>query len=159
MEKRLYRSRTDRLLWGVCGGLAKYFNLDSTLIRIIFVLLVFASGIGILAYLLMAIIVPLEESRASQPGEVFKENVGEMKKTATELGRELRSSFGTEMGRSREVIPHHRRRNALGIILIIVGVLALLGSLDLLWWWRWSNFWPMVIIAIGILFIVSSRRH
>ncbi len=60
MKKRLYRSRSDRMIWGVCGGLAEYFNIDPTVVRIIAVLLIFANGLGILAYLLMAIVVPLE---------------------------------------------------------------------------------------------------
>jgi len=60
MKKRLYRSRSDRMIWGVCGGLAEYFNIDPTIVRIIAVLLIFANGLGILAYLLMAIVVPLE---------------------------------------------------------------------------------------------------
>ena len=42
MEKRLYRSRDDRMIWGVCGGLAQYFNIDPTIVRIIAVLLALA---------------------------------------------------------------------------------------------------------------------
>ncbi len=53
---KLYRSRTDRMLFGVCGGLGRYLNVDPTIIRIVAVLLVFCGGIGILAYLIMAII-------------------------------------------------------------------------------------------------------
>jgi phage shock protein PspC (stress-responsive transcriptional regulator) len=59
--KRLYRSRTERKIWGVCGGLAAYFDIDPTIIRVIAVITLFCSGLGFLAYLLMAIIVPLEE--------------------------------------------------------------------------------------------------
>lgn len=62
MKKRLHRSRTDRMIWGVCGGLAEYFNADPTIVRLIAVLLIFLNGLGILAYLIMAIIVPLEGS-------------------------------------------------------------------------------------------------
>jgi len=60
--KRLYRSRTDRKIWRVCGGLANYFGIDSTLIRVIAVLSAIFSGIGIMVYIIMAIIVPLEHS-------------------------------------------------------------------------------------------------
>ena len=61
MEKRIYRSRTDRKLFGVCGGLGKYFNVDSTLIRIIFIIsLIFGVFPTILAYIIMAIIIPEE---------------------------------------------------------------------------------------------------
>lgn len=58
--KRLYRSRTDRLIGGVCGGLGAYLDIDPTVIRLLFVLLAFAGGPGLLAYLVMLILVPEE---------------------------------------------------------------------------------------------------
>lgn len=58
--KRLYRSRTDRMIGGVCGGLANYLNIDPTLIRLFFVLLFFGVGTGPLLYLIMWIVVPEE---------------------------------------------------------------------------------------------------
>ena len=60
--KKLYRSRIDRMIGGVCGGLGKYFSVDATLIRLIAVLLVVLTGIlpGVIAYLIMLVIVPLE---------------------------------------------------------------------------------------------------
>lgn len=56
--KRLYKSRTNRVLCGVCGGLGEYFNLDPTIIRLIMVLLICGFGTGILAYIVAAIIMP-----------------------------------------------------------------------------------------------------
>ena len=61
MAKKLYRSRTDRKLWGVCGGLAKYFDIDPIIIRVIAVASILVTGAGIIAYLIMAIVVPLED--------------------------------------------------------------------------------------------------
>ncbi len=58
--KKLYRSRTDRKIGGVCGGLAQYFNIDSTLVRLLFVIGVIFVGGGLLAYLIMLIVVPEE---------------------------------------------------------------------------------------------------
>ena len=60
--KRLYRSRTERMLGGVCGGLGKYLGLDPTLIRVIAVLLAVLTGFipGLIVYLVMMLIVPLE---------------------------------------------------------------------------------------------------
>ena len=60
--KRLYRSRDERMLGGVCGGLAEYLHTDPTLIRVLFILFALAGGPGIIAYLIMWIIVPLEPS-------------------------------------------------------------------------------------------------
>ncbi len=58
--KRLYRSRDERVVGGVCGGLAKYLTMDPTVVRLIFVLLALAGGPGLLAYLIMLIVVPEE---------------------------------------------------------------------------------------------------
>jgi len=58
--KKLYRSRKDRVLGGVCGGLGNYFNLDPVLMRVIWVALFFAAGLGILAYIIAWIIIPEE---------------------------------------------------------------------------------------------------
>jgi len=160
MERKLYRSRSDRMVWGVCGGLAKYFGIDSTIVRIIAVVLMLATGVGILAYIILAIVVPLENSKAAEPKDTIKENVEEMKETASELGRELRSTLAGEEGESEEVAKiRHRRRNALGIALIVLGILFLLGSFDLFWWFRWSTLWPLILVAIGVLIIFSVRKR
>ena len=58
--KRLYKSSQDRIICGVCGGLANYFNIDPTLMRIIWIVLALMLGSGIIAYLIAAIIIPAE---------------------------------------------------------------------------------------------------
>jgi phage shock protein C len=58
MEKRLYRSRNDRSLAGVCGGIAEYFGWDPTLVRVAWVLLTLLGGSGILLYLIMWVVMP-----------------------------------------------------------------------------------------------------
>ena len=59
-KKKLYRSRNDRMLAGVCGGLGKYFEIDTTLIRLVFVVAAILGGHGVLAYLICLILIPLE---------------------------------------------------------------------------------------------------
>jgi phage shock protein PspC (stress-responsive transcriptional regulator) len=67
-NKKLYRSLTDRMIAGVCAGLADYMSMDPTVIRLIFVLLFFVTGPGVLlAYLIMAIIVPNQAAVQPQP--------------------------------------------------------------------------------------------
>ena len=56
--KKLYKSETDKKLCGVCGGIAEYFNIDSTVIRLIWAILILWLGTGILAYILAALILP-----------------------------------------------------------------------------------------------------
>jgi phage shock protein C len=59
-NKRLYRSKNEKMIAGVCGGLASYFSLDPTIVRLIFILLLFAPPSGILIYLILWLITPLE---------------------------------------------------------------------------------------------------
>ncbi|MCX7694302.1 MAG: PspC domain-containing protein [Caloramator sp.] len=60
MYKKLYRSRTERMIAGVCGGIANYFEIDPTLVRLGWVFATFLGGSGILAYIICAIVIPLE---------------------------------------------------------------------------------------------------
>ena len=57
-EKKLKRSKTDKKIFGVCGGLAKYFGVDVTVIRIIFLIALLCVGGGLLAYLICALVMP-----------------------------------------------------------------------------------------------------
>lgn len=59
-NRKLFRSDSDKMIAGVCGGLAKYLNLDSSIVRLIFVLLFFFGGHGLLIYLILWIVMPLE---------------------------------------------------------------------------------------------------
>ena len=60
-SKKLMRSATDKMICGVCGGIANYFNIDPTLVRLAFVLIAMGAGSGILAYIIAAIIIPDED--------------------------------------------------------------------------------------------------
>lgn len=57
-NKKLYKSNTDKKICGVCGGLAEYLGIDSTIIRLILVLLVLFAGTGVLAYIIAALVMP-----------------------------------------------------------------------------------------------------
>ena len=72
MEKKLYRSRTDRKICGVCAGLAKYFGMDVTIMRLLAVLLVLF-GPGVLVYLICALVIPEEPSNVvDEPKEPWE---------------------------------------------------------------------------------------
>lgn len=57
-KKKLYKSSTDRKLFGVCGGIAEYFGIDSTWIRLLLVIFSLAGGCGLVVYLIAALVVP-----------------------------------------------------------------------------------------------------
>jgi len=58
MNKRLYKSSTNKTLCGVCGGIGEYFNIDPTLIRLAWIIFSLAGGSGVLAYIIAALIIP-----------------------------------------------------------------------------------------------------
>ncbi len=60
MTRKFYRSRTNRVLWGVCGGIAQYFGIDPTLVRIIAVASLLVGSLGFWIYIITAIVVPSE---------------------------------------------------------------------------------------------------
>ena len=60
MKKRIYRSETDRKIAGVCGGIAEYFDIDSTVVRLAVIFMMLAWGTGLVAYIAAAIIMPTE---------------------------------------------------------------------------------------------------
>ena len=78
--KRLYRSHRDRMIAGVCGGVAEYFNIDPAIVRIIWVLSCFTGGIGIILYLAALVIVPLNpeqsEAKKKEPSRDSKALIG-----------------------------------------------------------------------------------
>ncbi len=133
MDKRLCRSRTDKVLGGVCGGLGEYFNVDPTFIRIIAVLLVFAKGVGFLAYLIAWIIIPREPVGES----------GEAVQSSDEKSPEKRSYSPWN-----KYIP--------GVILIIIGLFFILEQNY--WWWDIERFWPLLLIGVGLLLIFRMNQ-
>ena len=158
MEKRLYRSRTNRIIWGVCGGLAEYFNLDPAIIRVIFVLLTFAGGVGIIAYIILAIIAPLPGSETKAPRDIVKDNVQDIKATTEQLGKELQSSLSKKDGTTTT---EERFQPAfwLGGLLVILGLWFLLSNIfGHFFSFRWDLFWPVILIIIGLLIVAFRRK-
>ena len=91
--KKLYRSRTNKMIAGVCGGIGKYLNTDPTIIRLGFVVISFMSGVGVILYLALWIIVPLEgEAAANLDREHLNQVGGEMKAKAEEVVGEIKKT-------------------------------------------------------------------
>lgn len=61
MEKKLMKSRTNKVIWGVCGGIGEYFNIDPTIIRLIWLAFIFFGGAGVLLYFIAGIIMPMNQ--------------------------------------------------------------------------------------------------
>ncbi len=154
--ERLYRSSTQRILGGVCGGLGEYFNIDPTIVRVIYAIITVATAgvIGVVLYLLLWLIVPAEASLGKSTRESLRENVDDMASSARQIGNEVHATLrGVSSEEPRRLEP----AALAGLLLIILGALFLLGNLDLLGWFHWSKLWPLIVIVIGLLLLVRRR--
>ena len=145
-EKKLTRSSSDRVILGVCGGLANYFEVDPVIVRVIFVLLALGSGFGILLYLILAIALP------SDTGEMIlkdKERINNVAKDIKEKVNSVANEFKTDSrssGRTKNL------RSIAGIVLIVVGLLALSSQFFDMRWIEQAIF-PAVIVLLGLYLI------
>lgn len=147
--KRLYRSTKDRKIWGVCGGLAEYFNIDPVVVRVVFFILIFASGVSILAYIVLAIVTPSEPAMTAQPPKETSSSDPMYQATETPASRT-----------AHEVTTHRPTSAALvaGVVLIAIGIILLFDNLFHLSWLRWSTIGPLILIIVGLLLFYQRRR-
>ena len=115
MARRLQKSR-NRLVLGVAGGIADYFNVDPVIVRAIFILLVFANGVGILLYVVLSLLMPKAgTSTTAETLAVVKENLKTAPQEATEAGRRVVKALrGTtpEMTEPKEEVSVHKDGSA-----------------------------------------------
>jgi phage shock protein C len=169
MEHRLYRSQRNRIVLGVCGGLGEYFNIDPVIIRVITVVIIIASGVfpGLVAYLIMALVIPTAGSTAATPRDSVRENVDDMRNTASNIGEEIRTTFENKETKTNTVNEPHpissqpasnnnKALFILGIIIIAIGVIFVVGNV---FGWFFKYLWPILLIAAGVIIILMVRRR
>ena len=98
-QRQIRRSSTDRMLGGVCGGLAQYLGVDSTLVRLAFVLLTM-SGVSPLVYLVLWVVIPSDASTASSWTQQVQQSVGEIQERATTVAQQVSSQVQEFSGSS-----------------------------------------------------------
>jgi phage shock protein C len=158
MQRRLYRSQKNRILMGVCGGLGAYFNIDPVIVRVIAVLLLIPGVIpAVIAYFVLALVIPLEGSTASTPRDSFKENISDVRDTTSSLGEEVRTTFDNKESTSspRSTSNSNRSLYILGVVIIAIGVFFILVNV---FDWFWRYFWPVLLIIAGAIVIVLVTR-
>ncbi|MHB1132327.1 MAG: PspC domain-containing protein [Chloroflexota bacterium] len=158
--RRLERSRKERQLAGVCGGLGRYFDTDPVIWRLGFVLVTLMGGAGLLAYIVLAIVLP-EEPRASVVPGTTGATLGEdAEPLATSGGatEDLRDWSETRYDSLEDLERRQRNRQMGGLVLIGLGVLFLLSNLNVFWWLDWGRLWPAVLIVIGLALLLNQRR-
>ncbi len=129
---RLSRSGTNTMIAGVCGGLGEHLGIDPTLVRLVFILMTIFSGLGLLLYLLLLILMPPAAGRsapAGSPGE------------------------GQAAGSRNSAL-------LLGMVLIVFGAALLLHNMGFSWfrWFGWRTLWPLLLIAVGLAVLVRPAK-
>lgn len=147
---RLYRTRgADLVLGGVCGGLARYFDLDVSLVRLFFLLLLLSGG-GVLIYLLLWIVMPQEGQELTGTEETIRAGAAEIADRARALGSD---PAGTLRGANPQ--------SALfaGIALILLGLSFLIQNLHITWlaWLNLGTLWPLLLVVAGVAMLARRR--
>jgi len=158
--RSFHRSGTQKLIGGVCGGLAEYLRIDPLIVRILFVILAVTTGFGLAAYLIMWVLVPASDSKGLCQEEIVRSNVEEISDRAREMGKEARQAFNRPGGPARWRSQGNSSKRFLvgGLALVTVGLLTLLGNLGLLWWFDLRKLWPLLLIALGSILLLRNVR-
>jgi phage shock protein C len=152
MYRKLYRSNKDKKLGGVAGGLAEYFSVDPTLVRILFVLSVFLHGGGLLVYIILWIVVPEEPFVFVTPNAGTDEGIqGESGSSNTEDTNVNQNKYY-----QAAIEKQNKRTSILGAILIIIGVLFLMDNF--IPRIHFGDFWPLIFVAVGIGLLLNARK-
>ena len=144
--KRLYRSTANRIIFGVCGGLGEYFDIDPIIFRIIFIALIFGAGTGVLLYIIMAFVIPKASSNPNKISETGSDKI-EFDKRLEGLVSELKES-----GNSTS------KKSWIGGIIVILGVMLLMDQVFPKHFFSWNLFWPIVIIFMGVLILSRDKK-
>ncbi|MHC1708275.1 MAG: PspC domain-containing protein [Bacteroidales bacterium] len=145
--RKLYRSQTDSVIAGVCGGLAEYFDIDPVLVRVIFVLLLIFGGGGFLVYVILWIVTPKKPLIFDHSGfsTYQKENTGPS-------AEDIQDSTNETM--SDPKVYKYRGSLIGGMILLTLGVLFLMD--ELIPYLDFGKLWPVILIVVGIILIANT---
>lgn len=149
--KKLHRSRTDKVIAGVAGGLGEYFGIDPVLFRVLFVFLILWGGAGILFYLILMFIIPREDGQSAK--DAVLEAAANLKDKAQETAGEIKHEAEAMKQESWWV----NRRHVLGVVIIIAGLIFLLNQLFPIKFLKFNFIWPVVIMFIGLFVILRKK--
>ena len=151
MKTKLARSQTDKMLAGVCGGLAAYLGLEAIWVRLFFVLVtVVPNGFGVLLYIILWIIMP-EAGREDLPADQrIQANAQDMAGRAQEFAKDVEQTV--------RALPNRQAGILIGGALIAFGIVFLLNNLNLVWWLRFDQWWPLLLVVGGVALLISRMR-
>jgi phage shock protein PspC (stress-responsive transcriptional regulator) len=170
MEKKLYRDEYHKKIAGVCAGLAEYFGVDVSVVRLIFVLTCIFHGGGLLVYVILWIVLPKRPYPYFDPTvdyTVPPQNPGAQNTAAPGNnpfgGNPYQGNpFGGSPFTNPPMPPKHNSTSVvaivIGVVLIIVGGSILLDNFDLIPDWDFANLWPVILIIVGCAIMISGER-
>ena len=145
------RITNDKMIGGVCTGLAEYFNTDVTLVRAGFLLAFFGAGFGFLIYLILWAILPENPNNFNTSNTMNNENTDQLYGKLDE-----NTSPGTDGFRPYENQPSKRQNNPMvGYILVGLGILFLLNNFTDI---RFDRLWPIILIVIGAYILLKQKN-
>lgn len=139
-NSKLYKSREDKVIDGVCGGIGEYMKIDPIIIRILWAVMVFAYGTGVLAYIVCMIIIPERPKRFVTDEEFSSDYDGDY---------EPQSHDGGENNMNE------RSKMVFGIGLVAIGCFILVDRY--LPWFDFGFIWPFLLIGAGLYFLVGKK--
>ncbi|MGH7876590.1 MAG: PspC domain-containing protein [Candidatus Dormibacteraceae bacterium] len=158
-DRTRVRKSSDTIIAGVAAGVAEYVDTDPIWIRILFVVLALAGGIGVIVYLVLWFLMPGPLDAPTAQAEFGGSGAGFNAPAEGGGGSTPASTaaVSTEPAASR-VVNGRRRGLGLGLLLVAVGCWFLLENLGLISWWQWNIAWPVMVILIGLIVIFARFR-
>ncbi len=148
IKKKLYRSEKNKIVAGVCGGLAEYFNIDPVLVRIAFVIVSFFDGVGILAYIILWAFV----SKKSDLKNVNSEE------NLKEFSKEVKENLDVAALNIKKCTSSDKTKNIIAILIIVVGVVILLNQFNYIWFLSPYFVFPVLLIIFGIYLLLKDSK-
>ena len=159
MTERLYRSVREKMIGGVCGGLADYFSVDVTLVRLIVLVAVFAGGVGFLAYLAAWAIIPVNPAEQGEQTNYPSRDMGEVVKGMVSDVKDATNGIYLQKEHEKpdKQENHGNRSKMAGGILVVLGAYFLLERY-FPYWFDMGKMWPLLLILIGLAIIYRGGR-
>ncbi|RYF87820.1 MAG: PspC domain-containing protein [Chitinophagaceae bacterium] len=171
MEKKLYRNDHDKMLAGVCSGLAEHLSVEVTVIRLVAILMTFVLfGTTVLAYIVLWIILPVNPNRMQKYAQYFNQ-ADPMYTSANAFnnaGFSETNKWNTENAKFQSdpmFDPYTAKpksntgRIIGGMALLIVGLYFLGREMNILpYWFQIGKLWPLALIAVGLSFVLKSKK-
>ncbi len=143
MVNRLYRSESDKKVAGVCGGIAEYFGIDSTIIRLLWLISIVVYGTGLLIYIIAAIIMPTREDINTRVNP---------HKNSDEINKQKSGTFSGSFDKEKN-------RKFFGYTLIIIGTILLSKRFMVLRWLDFKFLFPIILIILGVFMLSSNFKR